>query len=129
MIAREILAQAAATASVAILLAVLGASAARAQAYENPNLPRSPYALPVPQFNGSVDEPDGEDAAHPQGSWRHWGDTRNEGQVFQQLFAPGGVAGGAPGYAYGPEGLLPPPVIEDPRRVRFCRRHPDRCAE
>ena len=95
----------------AVAVVLLGSSAALAQAYQNPNLPRSPYALPVPQYHEGQDV---DDEAPPQGSWRHWGDTRNEGQVFQQLFAPGGVAGGT-GY------------VPDPARARFCRQHPDTC--
>lgn len=99
------------------LFLVLGTFAAGAQTMGNPNLPRSPYALPEPTYR----EPDlddlinGNGKLHYSGQWRHWGDTRNGGELFKQLFAPDGVLDVGQGRRYG----LP--------RSRFCAENPEAC--
>lgn len=95
------------------------ASAAGAQTYANPNLPRSPYALPQPTGRDGgpdVDELiEGNGKLHFSGQWRHWGDKRNSGETFYQLFAPTGVLDLGQGCANG----LP--------ASRFCAANPDQC--
>ena len=85
-------------AAAAALTALLGASLASAQPSSNPNLPRSPYALPTPTYQGP--DPDdlvnGNGKLHFSGQWRHWGDSRNGGEFFSSLLAPDGVLGGRP---------------------------------
>lgn len=69
--------------------------------------PPSPYALPVPGFQGDPDEDE------PIRPWRHWGDNRNQGGFVKSLIAP--------------DPVIAVPLPEDRRRLRFCRRHPDQC--
>ena len=98
-------------------LFIVGTSAALAQVYDNPNLPRSPYALPEPTYRGpDVGAAlDGNGQLHSSGQWRHWGDKRNTGEFFQQLVAPSGTLAIGPG---SPNGLP---------TTRFCAYHPDQC--
>ena len=101
----------------AFALALTLSGAAHAQTYENPNLPRSPYALPQPTYR----EPDAEDVLngngrlHASGQWRHWGDDRNMGETFQEIFAPNGVIGESPRN------------LATARRDRYCNFHPGAC--
>lgn len=98
-----------------LCLLVSGGATAQAQTYENPNLPRSPYALPEPTYRG--DDDNNRQQPYP---WRHWGDSRNNGELVYGLVTQGGGLGDG----YGAPVAPPPP---DRARVRFCRRHPDAC--
>jgi hypothetical protein len=94
----------------ALSTVVPGASIAGAQTYDNPNLPRSPYALPQPTYREpDVEElADGNGLTHFSGQWRHWGDKRNGGELLYDLLG-------------GPE--VGPRVGLAPR----CRQHPEEC--
>ena len=102
---------------IGIAVAMMTGTAARAEVYNNPALPRSPYALPQPRYQAPDEEGllFGNGELHSSGQWRHWGDIRNEGETFQQIFAPNGVAGGGDG---DPEAR---------RAARFCNFNPGRC--
>lgn len=95
MVARSPIAR---TAGAAALVVLVGLSAAVAQTSSNRNLPRSPYALPTPTYQGpdADDLVNGNGKLHFSGQWRHWGDSRNGGELFSTLFAPNGVLGGSP---------------------------------
>jgi hypothetical protein len=97
------------------LFVIAGSLTAAAQSAPNPNLPRSPYVLPEPTYREpDVDSLiDGNGLLHASGHWRHWGDTRNGGELFKQLFAPDGVLGGRRSYG--------------PPRSRFCAGNPEAC--
>ena len=82
--------------TVGLALCLAGSvSAAEAQIYRNPDLPRSPYVLPEPRYRApDVEElADGNGLLHSSGQWRHWGDKRNTGETFKEFFAPDGVLG------------------------------------
>lgn len=85
------------TASAAALF-LIGVAGAAAQPSSHTNLPRSPYALPTPTYQGPDDDDlvNGNGQLHFSGQWRHWGDSRNGGELFSTLFAPNGVLGGQP---------------------------------
>ncbi len=105
--------------AVAALLALglLGGAVAQAQSYDNPNLPRSPYPLPRPTYQGPSDAEDlffGDDRVRAPYEWRHWGDSREQGETFKWIFAPNGVAG---------DDRDPEPI----RARRYCRSHPGQC--
>ena len=89
----------------AILFA--GTVAAQAQTRYRDVPPPSPYGLPLP---GLQTGPEEEEPIRP---WRHWGDSRNDGEFVKGLIAPGYVE--------------PSPPVQDGRRLRFCRQHPDQC--
>jgi hypothetical protein len=100
MVARSVLNRAAAAAGVAFVLSLAGATAGQAEMWNNPALPRSPYALPNPTYRApKVDAEDlieGNGQLHYSGQWRHWGDSRNTGELAYDLLAPNGVLGGGP---------------------------------
>ena len=106
------------TAAAVLMLGLLGGPAAQAQGYDNPNLPRSPYALPAPTYRAPPDDAAdiflGGDRVRKPYEWRHWGDSREQGETFKFIFAPDGIAGGSPD-------------PESARRHRFCRSHPGQC--
>ena len=94
---------------------------ASAQTYSNPNLPRSPYGLPEPTYGTPEADLDalidGNGELHSSGQWRHWGDSRNSGEAFAAIFAPGGVLDeGQVGRGYAP-----------PVGRYYCARHPGAC--
>ena len=105
------------TCALALALTLLGVSDVRAQGYQNPNLPRSPYALPQPTYR----EPDPEDVLngngrlHASGQWRHWGDDRNMGETFKELFVPDDVVRESPR------------LLGSARREQYCDDHPGVC--
>ncbi len=105
-----------------LCLLMSGAVTAHAQSYGNPDLPRSPYALPEPTYRGGDDQ-ESQEQPHP---WRHWGDSRNNGELVYGLVAPDGVLGSGAlgGGRYGAP-VAPPP--DSRAHARFCRRHPGAC--
>lgn len=105
----------AAGAGLCLLVSGAVTATAQAQTYQNPNLPRSPYALPEPTYRG--DDEESQQQPHP---WRHWGDSRNNGELAYGVFGPGGLLGGE----YAERAAAP---SDDRAHARFCRRHPGAC--
>ncbi len=106
-------------AALALALVLSGAVGAHAQTYDGAGRRVSPYSLPQP-----IDrEPDagdilnGNGELHASGQWRHWGDDRNEGETFKEIFAPSGVLGGGESPRYSAYA----------RRERYCNFHPGTC--
>ena len=103
-----------------LALALSGVTGAHAQTYDAAGRRVSPYALPQPTYQGDADAEDilnGNGELHASGQWRHWGDDRNEGETFKEIFAPGGVLGGGESPRYAAYA----------KRERYCNFHPGAC--